>query len=239
MQILKFGAADAQGPVMLFLHGFPGLRSKQNRDFAEKAVQALGGRAYVPLYAGLGQAEGVFKFSTCLTKIRAFVAELLQHEIGREIYVAGHSWGGLLSLLIASEHPERVTKVALLSPLLDFAAMGDIRHGFAEERLKHPSLSFGTVDDLAEDFDELAATVDVRGAIAAIPAETEVLFLQADGDPITPTSSAELMLKSFKRAPEFKLVNVDHSFLGPARDEVAELVVGHFQTLKARTARAR
>ncbi|HEX5387513.1 MAG TPA: alpha/beta fold hydrolase [Gemmatimonadales bacterium] len=50
--------------------------------------------------------------------------------------IAGYSWGGLLALLYAVEHPERVERLALVSPAPSWrAAREDFERRFAERNL--------------------------------------------------------------------------------------------------------
>jgi pimeloyl-ACP methyl ester carboxylesterase len=225
MQSVTYGAIENNGPIMVFLHGFPGLRSKQNRDFAETAVRELGGVAYVALHSGLGVAPGKFSFTNCLHEVREFFKGIVKEASGaadvhggsgtarRPVYLVGHSWGGLMSLILASEYPDVVDRVVLLSPLLDFRSLGDVRAGFAEMVREHAQLEFGSVEEIIE----------------KIPSRIRVLLLQSQGDQVTPTEVARKRLAHFKNRPEFVEVDVNHSFLGHARGEVGERIVSFFR----------
>jgi pimeloyl-ACP methyl ester carboxylesterase len=241
MQSVTYGAIENNGPIMVFLHGFPGLRSKQNRDFAETAVRELGGVAYVALHSGLGVAPGKFSFTNCLHEVREFFKGIVKEASGaadvhggsgtarRPVYLVGHSWGGLMSLILASEYPDVVDRVVLLSPLLDFRSLGDVRAGFAEMVREHAQLEFGSVEELANDYHHLARQISVEEIIEKIPSRIRVLLLQSQGDQVTPTEVARKRLAHFKNRPEFVEVDVNHSFLGHARGEVGERIVSFFR----------
>ena len=102
------------GPPVVVLHGGPGA----HHDYLLPGFDALadgreliyydqrgGGRSAVPRDVPVGWTEQVADL------------EALRAAWGlRRMTVAGYSWGGLLALLYALEHVERVERLALVSP---------------------------------------------------------------------------------------------------------------------------
>lgn len=102
------------GPPVVVLHGGPGA----HHDYLLPAFDALahhhtliyydqrgGGRSPVPRDVPVGWREQVAD----LEALRAL------WRIER-LTLAGYSWGGLLALLYATQHPQRVERLALVSP---------------------------------------------------------------------------------------------------------------------------
>jgi proline iminopeptidase len=103
-----------RGPPTVVLHGGPGA----HHDYLLPNFDALahdreliyydqrgGGRSPVPREIPVGWREHVFDL------------EALRQEWGMEqLTLAGYSWGGLLALLYAIEFPNRVERLALVSP---------------------------------------------------------------------------------------------------------------------------
>lgn len=103
-----------RGPPTVVLHGGPGA----HHDYLLPNFDALAhdreliyydqrgaGRSPVPREIPVGWREHVFDL------------EALRQEWGREqLTLAGYSWGGLLALLYAIEFPNRVARLALVSP---------------------------------------------------------------------------------------------------------------------------
>jgi proline iminopeptidase len=102
------------GPPVVVLHGGPGA----HHDYLLPGFDALadgreliyydqrgGGRSPVPRDVPVGWTEHVAD----LEALRA------EWGLGR-VTLAGYSWGGLLALLYALEHAERVARLALISP---------------------------------------------------------------------------------------------------------------------------
>ena len=102
------------GPPVVVLHGGPGA----HHDYLLPGFDALadgreliyydqrgGGRSAVPRDVPVGWTEHVADL------------EALRSAWGlRRMTIAGYSWGGLLALLYALEHVERVERLALISP---------------------------------------------------------------------------------------------------------------------------
>jgi proline iminopeptidase len=119
------------GPEVVVLHGGPGADHGYLRPgFDLLAVgrtlvyydQRGGGKSPVPREVPVGWREHVADL------------ESLREEWGKErLALAGYSWGGLLALLYALEHPRRVSHLALISPAPCWrAAREDFDRRFAE-----------------------------------------------------------------------------------------------------------
>jgi proline iminopeptidase len=122
------------GPPTVVLHGGPGA----HHDYLLPGFDALatrreliyydqrgGGRSPVPRDVPVGWREQVEDLEA--------LRELWQLE---QLTIAGYSWGGLLALLYAVEYPERVTRLALISPAPAWrAAREDFERRFSERNL--------------------------------------------------------------------------------------------------------
>jgi proline iminopeptidase len=117
-----------QGQPVVVLHGGPGadhgylwpsfsLLADEFRLFFYD--QRGGGRSPVPRPSGIGWRDHVGDLDT-----------LRRHWELERITLVGYSWGGLLALLYATEHPARVEALALVAPA---AAWGDYHRQFRNE----------------------------------------------------------------------------------------------------------
>lgn len=198
----------------VFLHGYPGVRSRQNRDLAEGVAKDVGRESHVLLYAGLTQAPGEFSFQTCLEDVHAYVADLVR-RFG-QIDLVGHSWGGFLALTLVEKFESSIGKLALLSPLLQFpelAIQTGIQAHFKKMAIENPSLVLGDLSERANEFTHLGKAKPIDELIRSLPAQLRILFLQARVDPITPTEIAEKKRALFPSSTIYELVDTDHSFL--------------------------
>ncbi len=210
LKILEFGK-NGPGRATLFLHGFPGVRSRQNRDLAEKAAARTGRKCILPLYSGLGQAEGEFSFLKCRADIQALAKELLTTY--GSIDLVGHSWGGYLALGLANDHQEKIGSLILMSPLLYFFTLDLAQQAFKLTRENGPELRLGPTDELAREFYALGTNDRADDFARGISRMTKVLIFQAATDDTTPASYAENLVNLFKERPKYELVATDHSFL--------------------------
>jgi esterase/lipase len=215
MEILKFGEAKIEGGSLvytLFLHGFPSIRSRQNRDIAEATARETGGRADVLLYDGLGFSPGVFSFERCLSDVRAFVKNMVESGV-EKFDLVGHSWGGFLSLVLASEFRKHVRRMVLMSPLLSFTTAEHARPWFEETFEDNPHIRLGNIGQLATEFERLGKKYPLQNLLSKFPETVDALFLQAENDDVTPSSIAKSSLAFFSKTPLFELADTDHSFL--------------------------
>ena len=221
MQVLNFGREEAAGPCLIFLHGFPALRSKQNREFAEIVSHETGLYSVLPLYRGLGFSPGQFSFTSCLTELFNWYRNFLDARRTRGLHLntifIGHSFGGFISLLLATRDLAPVNKMILLSPLLEFTVPENLNErSFREAQDKNPNLNLLEPTSLARDFQDVGrrwSVPELLSGLCLLQPDVPILFLQARDDKVTPTSTALAMKDQFPAQLKFELVDQDHSFL--------------------------
>lgn len=109
-----FTRRAGDGPLTVVLHGGPGahhdyLLPQYDRLATRRALfyydQRGGGRSPVPRETPAGWQEHVADL------------EAIRGKLGLErLTLCGYSWGGLLAVLYLLEHPQRVERLALVSP---------------------------------------------------------------------------------------------------------------------------
>jgi len=127
------------GPPVVVLHGGPGA----HHDYLLPHFDALavgrrlhyydqrgGGRSPVPRDEPIGWREHVKDLNA-----------LVDHWDLDPVTIIGYSWGGLLTLLYAASYPERVARLALVSPApVTREHRDEFRRRFAE-RMAHASIA--------------------------------------------------------------------------------------------------
>ena len=120
------------GPTVVTLHGGPGASHEYLRpqfDLLARGRTILyydqrgGGRSHVPRDVPLGW--------------QAHVADLaaVASAVGPPLTLLGFSWGGLLALLFAAEHPDLVARLALVGPAgTDAGVRARFEQTFAERQ---------------------------------------------------------------------------------------------------------
>jgi proline iminopeptidase len=102
---------EGDGPALLCLHGGPGM-SDYLTDLAEETV---GWRRITYTQRGLppSTTEGPFT----VAQHAADAVAVLDGLGVRETVVLGHSWGGFLAAVLATEHPHRVRGALIIDPM--------------------------------------------------------------------------------------------------------------------------
>ncbi|MGE7415414.1 alpha/beta fold hydrolase [Methylobacterium tarhaniae] len=128
LNIAEAGPAD--GPLTVLLHGFPEIWSGWRHQIGPLAAAGL--RVVAPDQRGYGlssRPEGIKAYH--LDRLAGDViglADALGHE---RIRLVGHDWGGLVAWWVASHHPDRLERVAILN-----APHPDVFGAYAR---RHPS----------------------------------------------------------------------------------------------------
>jgi pimeloyl-ACP methyl ester carboxylesterase len=104
-------AGPIQGPVILFLHGWPELSLSWRHQLL--CFGNLGFRAIAPDMRGYGRSSVYDTHASYAQEhIVADMIELLDHLGADKAVWVGHDWGGPVAWNIASHHPERCRAVA-------------------------------------------------------------------------------------------------------------------------------
>jgi pimeloyl-ACP methyl ester carboxylesterase len=119
-----------EGDVVVVLHS-GGMSSRQWRKLVEGLARTH--RVVAPDFLGSGAnpawpADAPFTFDDDVGAVDA-----LLHEIGKPVHLVGHSYGGLVCLMLARRDPARVRSLALYDPVAwgvldgddDDAALGE------------------------------------------------------------------------------------------------------------------
>lgn len=109
-----FETRVGSGPPVVVLHGGPGA----SHDYLRPGFDLLADGRSLVYYDQRGGGQSPVPTGTP-TGWREQVADLeaLRDAWGLEqLTICGYSWGGLLAMLYATEHPDRVARLALVSP---------------------------------------------------------------------------------------------------------------------------
>lgn len=107
-------AGPDDGPVVLFLHGFPQSRYTWRTELpalaaAGQRAVAIDQRGYTP---GVRPSE-VEAYTT--DRLVADVLEICDVLGAERVHLVGHDWGGQVAWLTAAQHPDRIATLSILS----------------------------------------------------------------------------------------------------------------------------
>lgn len=129
--------ADRRAPILLWLHGGPGGAQRPlfqyflgdlEDDFVVAYWDQRGaGRSFDP-----DADANLLTIDRHLADLDA-VVDHLRRRFGRsDVILVGHSWGGTLGLLYAREHPEKVSTLVGVAPLISAAASQEAVQAFVQ-----------------------------------------------------------------------------------------------------------
>lgn len=122
-QWIRIKGTNRDNPLLLFLHGGPG---NSVMGYAEKFTHELQQHFVVVQWdqRESGKTEKLNRSETPLTVTRMAkdaveMINYLRIRFSKEkVLLIGHSWGGFLGLLVASEHPELLSGYVAISPMV-------------------------------------------------------------------------------------------------------------------------
>jgi proline iminopeptidase len=138
---LEVRGADRQAPVLLWLHGGPGgaerplfrlYNGELERHFVVAYLDQRGtGRSFDP-----GADPAQLTIERHLDDLDHVVAHLRGTLEGSRVALVGHSWGGALALLYAEQHPQNVSAVVAVAPLIATQAAWASEYEFVREEAR-------------------------------------------------------------------------------------------------------
>ncbi len=115
-------AGPADGPLLLLLHGFPEFSYAWRHQL--RPLAALGYRVVAPDQRGYGDSDKPSGSASYRLDVLADDVVALAAAIGHDTFsLVGHDWGGIVAWRVASDHPDRVERIAILNaPNLDIVS---------------------------------------------------------------------------------------------------------------------
>ena len=107
-------AEKGEGPVILFLHGFPELWYTWRHQI--QALASLGYRAVAPDLRGYGDSDAPAD-GTCYTSLHVVgdIIGVLDAIGADQVFVVGHDWGAYMAWYLCLYMPDRVKALVNLS----------------------------------------------------------------------------------------------------------------------------
>ena len=132
-QAVRIRSTDAALPVLLFLHGGPGVCDRHwvlrdQSSLAEIATMVCWDQRGAGLSWSRKLRKEDMSVVRCVEDAHELIAYLKERFHKRAIYVVGHSWGSALGTLLAQKYPEDVAV---------YIGMGQYVNGPENERLSY------------------------------------------------------------------------------------------------------
>ena len=191
----------APGPLVIQIHGFTGTKDRPHNVLAAEAMREAGfATLRVDMY-GHGGSGGEFRRHTLykwISNIMTVMEEARRWDFVTEIWLSGHSQGGLTAALVAGMEPERVKGLILRAPafMIPRCAREGEMLGVKFDRIPD-EVAVMNGQTLEGGYIRVARTLYAEDAMDAFPGP--VLILHGDEDSLVPVEESVAAQKRYRR----------------------------------------
>lgn len=189
-------------PLCIIIHGFTGHSEERHIIAVQKALNEIGVATLRADMYGHGKSDGKFENHTLykwLTNILAVVDYAKSLDFVTDIYMAGHSQGGLSVMLAAAMERDVIKALMPLSPaamIPEVARNGELLGlKFDPENIPE-MLDAWDGRKLSGNYVRVAQTIDVEKAVEKYT--KPVLIVHGDQDEAVPFESSVVFAKQYK-----------------------------------------
>jgi pimeloyl-ACP methyl ester carboxylesterase len=110
-------ARAGNGPLVVFLHGFPEFWYEWKHQLAEFGRDHLAVAPDMRGYNLSSKPEAVadYQMPQLVEDIRALTSGILKPTGGKTFALVGHDWGGVVAWVFAAQHPEMLDKLVIIN----------------------------------------------------------------------------------------------------------------------------
>ena len=197
------GPDQGRGPLVIFLHGFTSSKDRPHNVACCRAMREAGFFTMRADLYGHGESGGEFKKHTLykwLSNTLALIDDVRKMDRVEEIWLSGHSQGGLAAALAAGMEPDRVRGLILRAPafMIPRAAREGNMLGrcFDPERIPD-EFEVGEGLVLEGNYIRAAQTIRAEEAIDRFPGP--VLLIHGDADDVVPPEDSRAAARRYRR----------------------------------------
>ena len=218
-------------PLVLVVHGFTGYKEEPHIIAAARAFNQLGYATLRPDMYGHGKSGGTFREHTLykwLTNILALVDYVREMDNITDLYLCGHSQGGLAVVLAAAMTRDLIRGVVPMSPALmipECARKGEILGVHFDPEHIPDELEVNPGQPLSGNYIRVAQSIRVEDAIAGY--RGPVLLIHGDEDEAVPYQCSLDALEAYAHAELVTIAGDDHCYTRHL-DQVVQAILEKF-----------
>ena len=214
-------------PLVILLHGFTSTRDRPHNILAAEAMHAAGfATIRMDLY-GHGESGGEFRKHTLrkwLSNVAAMTAYARALDFVTDLWLSGHSQGGLVAALAAGMEPDRIRGLILRAPA--FMIPQGAREGcLLGNRFdpEHIPDSFPVIKGLTLDGEYLRTAQSVHAEEAVDRFKGPVLILHGDEDDTVPVRDSVKAAERYAQC-ELEVLHGETHHFDRHPDEMVRLI---------------
>ena len=203
-------------PLLIIIHGFTGNMLERHLEAVARAANACGFAVLRADMYGHGESGGAFRDHTLykwLGNIMAVVDYARSLDFVSEIYLCGHSQGGLAVMLAAAMERDVIAGLIPLSPAVmipDGARQGELLGQRFDPDHIPDALASWDGRELGGNYVRVAQTIDVDRAVARY--DGPVLLIHGDADEAVPVRFGIEAARAYKNAELVVVPGDSHCF---------------------------
>ncbi len=206
-----------KGPLCILIHGFTGHMEEDHLTTVKDALNDSGLAVLRVEMYGHGKSDGEFKNHTLykwVTNALAVVSYAKKLDFVTDLYLCGHSQGGLLTMLIGGMCRDDFKAILPLSPawMIPEAARAGELLGIQFDPVHIPDELVAWDLSLSGDYVRVAQTIHVEDEIERY--EGPVFIVHGDNDEAVPYSYGVKAKELYKNAKLVTVHGADHCFNG-------------------------
>ena len=227
---LDFPEGFEKGPLCILIHGFTGHMEEDHIVAVQKAINKAGVAVLRAEMYGHGKSDGQFENHTLykwVTNALAVVDYAKTLDFVTDLYLCGHSQGGLLTMLIGGMCNTAFKAIIPLSPawmIPEICREGSVLDQTFDVNNIPETVSSGDWN-LSGNYIRVAQTIHVEDEIARY--NGPVLIVHGEADEVVPFFYGEKAAKLYKNAKLVPIKDDDHCY-GRHMDEMADAVYQFF-----------
>ena len=222
-----------KGPLAILIHGFTGHMEEDHIIAAQKAMNEIGISVLRVEMFGHGKSEGEFRNHTLykwVSNALSVVNYAKTLDFVTDLYLCGHSQGGLLTMLIGGMCCDDFKAIIPISPawmIPEISRAGSILGiTFDKDHIPESVSSWGI--ELSGDYIRVAQTIHVEDEIERY--NGPVCIIHGDADETVPFTYSERAVKLYKNAKLVPIHGDDHCFTKHL-DEMTDALKDFFKTV--------
>ena len=223
---------EGKCPIAILFHGFGCDLGYQSEDAFQKITDALTQEGIAVIrfdFNGHGKSDGDFGGMNLLNEIEdaiAIVEYVRTLEWVEEIYVVGHSQGGVVAGMISGYYEDIISRLILLAPAASLKL--DAQNGqcmMAKYDTNHIPVKINVdgVHEVGGHYFRIAKSLPIFEVTSQFAKETMVII--GAYDQVVSVNEAKKYSQVMKQCSFIVLKHLDHSLFGPDQEEMLKCIV--------------